>query len=126
MFLEQLNQLVSSKKSFYSDKLNLISLLIAIAVNIIHWLILLFKIKAGSNVDILIHYNVIYGADFVQKAKFAYLIPLVALIFLVGNSLLSNFYFSKERSASYFLNFSTIAVQVVFLIASIVLVLANS
>src|SRR3989344_4026621 len=121
MFLEQLNQLLASRKSFFSDRLNVIAYGVSVFINIIHWLVLFIKIKPGSE-SILLHYNVVYGADLVEQARFIYLIPLAALVFLVINLILSNYYFDKEKTASVFLNFATIAVQMVFFTASIVLV----
>ncbi|MBI4363350.1 MAG: hypothetical protein HY545_00695 [Candidatus Doudnabacteria bacterium] len=124
MFLEQLNQLLASRKSFISDRLNVLGFGFSLLINIIHWLILLIKIKPGSE-NILLHYNVVYGPDFVERASFIYIIPLIALVFLIINLILSNFYYDKEKTASVFLTFATIAVQLVFLAASIILVIAN-
>lgn len=125
MFLEQINQIKSAKISFLSDKFNFLSVGIGLLVNIIHWAILIIKIKP-TNQSLLLHYNVVYGSDLVDKAKYAYYIPAIALAFFVINMMLAAYYFNKEKMAARFLACASIAVQLVFLTASIVLIIANA
>jgi hypothetical protein len=82
------------------------------------------KIKPGSE-NILLHYNVIYGTDLVDKGIYAYIIPGLALLFLLINATVSFFIFQKEKLASYFLGMANVPVQVIFLAAALTLVLAN-
>ncbi len=124
MFIAKLNEVLASKKSFIQDPYNFISLGIALLVNIIHWVLLLFKIAPNSE-RILLHYNVVYGADVVDKSAYIYFIPSLALLFLILNAFVASNLFKKEKLASYFLNIASIAVQLIFLAASIVLIIAN-
>lgn len=121
----KLNEVLSSKKSYFADPLNLYALGIAGLLNIIHWGILFSKIKP-SKTSILLHYNVVYGSDLVQKALYAYWIPLLALILFLINVIVAGFFYKKEKIAAYFLNISSIAIQLIFLAASIVLIVANA
>ena len=125
MFTTKLNQVLVSKGSYIADPWNFFSLLIAGLLNIIHWAILYSKIKP-SRTQILLHYNVIYGPDLIQKSLYIYWIPLLALILLLINALVAGIFYKKEKLAAYFLNISSIAVQLIFLIASIVLINANA
>lgn len=125
MFNDKLNEALTSRKSFFADPYNFIGLGISAVLNIIHWTILYYKIKPGNN-TIVLHYNVIYGTDFVEKSLFIYWIPLLALMLLILNTILSIVFYNREKIASYFIDFSTIAVQAVFLVASIVLIIINS
>jgi len=125
MFIEKLNEVLASKKSYISDKLNYSSLLIATSINIIHWLILYIKIKPTSN-TILLHYNVVFGADLIGKSFYIYLIPAVALALLLINLYVASSFYKKEKLAGYFLNIGSIAVQLIFFVASIVLIFANA
>lgn len=125
MFLQKLNEVIASKKSFISDKLNSVSMGLALLINIIHWGLLIIKIKPG-NTNILLHYNVVYGSDLVEKASYVYIIPGIALFFFVLNLLFLIWFYEKEKVLSYFLSFSSIAVQAVFFVASIVLIIANA
>lgn len=124
MFITKLNEVLSSKKSFVADPLNSVSLGICLLINIIHWVILYIKIKPGNRY-ILLHYNVVYGSDLVGKSTYIYLIPFVALILLLINALVASFFYKKEKLASYFLNIASVAIQLIFLAASLVLIIAN-
>lgn len=125
MFVAKLNEVLTSKKSFIADPINYTSLGIAGLLNIIHWLILFSKIKP-SKTQILLHYNVVYGPDFIQKSIYIYWIPLLALILLLINVSVASVFYKKEKLASYFLNISSVAVQLIFLVASIVLIIVNN
>jgi hypothetical protein len=128
MFLAKLNEALASKntwKSFVSDRLNFFSLGISLLINIIQWAILFIKIRPGEQ-NILLHYNIIYGTDLVDKGFYAYFIPGLALIFLVMNVFAAYYFYKKEKLASYFLNIANIPVQLIFFGATLVLVFANT
>ncbi len=124
MFLTKLNEVLASKRSFISERMNSWGFGIALLINIIHWIILYIKIKPNQS-DILLHYNVVYGADFIGNSLYLYWIPLLALIFLLTNITAAIFFYNKEKLASYFISFATVAVQIIFLVATIVLIIVN-
>lgn len=124
MLLDKLEEAIASKKSFISDRLNFTSQAVALLVNIIHWAILWLKIKPGES-SIVLHYNVIYGVDLVDRAAFIYMIPAAALLVLILNFLISNYLFGREKLAGYFLNLAGIAVQLVFFAATLTLIIIN-
>jgi len=105
--------------------MNSYSLGIAGLLNIIHWVVLYIKIRPGKN-NILLHYNVVYGPDLVEKSFYLYWIPLLALILLAVNILVAANFYKKEKLASYFLNIASIAVQVVFFVATVILIVVNA
>ncbi len=125
MFLTKLNEVLASKKSFFADRLNYLSLGAAGLLNIIHWVILLSKIRLGQG-NILLHYNVVYGTDLVQKSWYIYWIPGLALLLLLLNLVISSLFYKNEKLASYFLNFSSVIIQLIFLTGSLVLIVANA
>ncbi|MBX4187541.1 MAG: hypothetical protein KW793_00175 [Candidatus Doudnabacteria bacterium] len=125
--MAKLNEVLSSKnswKSFVSDRLNFLSLGIALLINIIQWAAIYIKIQPRG-LNILLHYNVVYGTDLVDKDIYAFIIPGLAFLFFLFNLLVAYYIYNKEKLASYFLNIANIPVQVIFLVASIVLILAN-
>ena len=124
MFLDKINEVLASKKSFVSDRTIFTGLVLSTLSNIIHWVVLLFKIKPSGQ-NILLHYNVIYGSDFVEKSSYAYLIPITALLILIVNFFIASRFYKREKTAAYFLVFGTMAVQLVFFAASLVLIVAN-
>jgi hypothetical protein len=124
MFLTRLNEVLASKRSFISDRMNSYGFGIALLINIIHWLILYYKIKPGQD-DVLLHYNVVYGADFINNSIYLYWIPLLALTLLLLNLVAAIFFHRKEKLAAYFISLTSIPVQIVFFVATLVLILVN-
>jgi hypothetical protein len=124
MFVTKLNEVLTSKRSFISDRMNSVGIVFAFLINIIHWLVLYIKIKPTEN-EILLHYNVVVGADFIGKSLYLYWIPLLALILLIINLIFAVRFYSREKLASYFLSFSSVPVQLVFFAATFVLILVN-
>src|SRR6188508_441018 len=123
--IQSFDELSKASDSFFLDRLNFNSLMFAAVLNIIHWLILYIKIKPDQT-NILLHYNVVYGSDVVAKSLYIYWIPLLALILFVINFIFAKVYFKKEKLIAYFINISQIVVQLIFLVASLVLIVANS
>ena len=127
MFLANLNEALTSKnnwKSFVSDRLIFFSLSVSSLINIIQWVMIYIKIRPGNS-NILLHYNIIYGTDLVDRGIYAYMIPGLALLFLLLNAGVSFFFYQKEKLSSYFLSMANLPVQLIFLVASIVIILAN-
>jgi hypothetical protein len=124
MFLTKLKEVLASKRSFVEDRITVLSLGISGLLNIIHWLILYIKIKPNEN-NLLLHYNVVYGHDFIGNSFYLYWIPLLALILLFINGVAAAMFYKKEKLASHFISLATIAVQIVFIIATINLILYN-
>ncbi len=125
MFLAKLNEVLASRRSFISDRLNAVSLSISLLINIIHWLILFIKIRpTGGN--ILLHYNVVSGPDLVDKSIYVYIIPAVALGLLILNAMLSAIFYKREKLASYFVNYAGIPIQLIFLVSSLVIISINA
>ena len=120
--------LISSNRAhgagFISDRMNFATLGIALLINIIHWVVLYIKIKPSQQ-NVVLHYNVSYGTDLVDKAIFIYFIPGLALLFLIVNLIIALIFFRREKLSAYFLNFGTIAVQLIFLAASLSLIYIN-
>ncbi|MBX4186835.1 MAG: hypothetical protein KW802_01065 [Candidatus Doudnabacteria bacterium] len=125
MFLTKLKEVLASKRSFVSDRINVLNFGLSGLLNIIHWVILYIKIKPSHD-NVLLHYNVVYGADFIERSLYLYWIPLLALVLLIINGIMAASFYKKEKLASYFLAIASIAVQIVFLVATINLILINA
>jgi len=98
---------------------------LAILLNIIHWAILYIKIKPDST-DRVLQYNIIYGAEIVGKSWYIFFIPLLALVIIGVNLILGSVFYNKEKLATHFLAIATVVVQIIFLVASLVLININA
>ncbi len=125
MLREKLNQVLASRKPFASDSMNRAGFALALLVNIIHWLALYFKLNSGG-ANILLHYNVVYGPESIGPAVYAYNLPAVGLLLLVINLLVASSFYKKEKLPAYFLGFATLAIQLIFLAAGLVLIVINA
>jgi hypothetical protein len=124
MFLTKLNEVLASKRSFISDRMNSYGFGIALLVNIIHWLILYIKVRPDRE-DVLLHYNVVYGADFINRSIYLYWIPALALILLILNSAVAIFFYRREKLAAYFLSIASVPIQMLFFVATLILIIVN-
>ncbi|HEX5429687.1 MAG TPA: hypothetical protein VFX17_01230 [Patescibacteria group bacterium] len=125
MFSVKLKQVTDARSGFIYEPFNYRSIGLSLVINIIHWAILIFKLGFG-HAPILIRFNVVYGPDLVKSARFAYLIPLAALVLLAVNVAISIMFYRREKLAAYFLNCASIAIQLIFLAATIILLSINA
>ncbi|MDP4001104.1 MAG: hypothetical protein Q8P83_02600 [bacterium] len=125
MLQDKINEVISSNKTYLNDRVNLITSTFALLINIIHWVVLLINIQP-TNQKVLLHYNVIYGADLVAQSFFLYLIPGTALVFFLVNFIVSRKMYKKERLASYFINYFSILIQTIFIAATLILININA
>jgi hypothetical protein len=125
MLTDKIKAAISAKTPFRADRLNTVPIVIALLINIIHWLVILINIRPSSQ-KILLHFNVISGPDLVAQSFFVYFIPSAALVFLALNFYLARQFYGKEKLSAYFLNFFTIPIQLIFFTATIILVISNA
>jgi hypothetical protein len=123
-FIQKLERALTSRKPFFSDPYNYWGFGISSVLNIIHWVVLYSKIKPSA-IPILLHYSVVYGPDLVNKSFYIYIIPGLALLILILNLVVATSFYQKEKLSSYFLSFSTVAVQIIFFISTLVLISIN-
>jgi hypothetical protein len=84
------------------------SLIVASAVFILFsFAAIYFFVVRGSSGTIVLHFNVYFGVDIVGNPRQAFLIPTIALLFLVLNiGLAYRFYVVRERVAAHILLFA--------------------
>jgi len=93
---------------------------LAIAVNIISWLFVYYKIKPSAEI-VPLHYNVFYGADVVGKGDFIYFIPAVGLFIILINIIFYRLALRVDQFAGKTLSLVSIAAQILIFIALVFL-----
>lgn len=102
----------------------LVSELTAGLLNIILWLAL--YIKFGFSRELIpLHFNVIYGIDYVGKSFNVYQIPGAGLVILCVNLIFARIFFKIERVFGYFFMFASIGIQLFLLISALALIVLN-
>ena len=72
-----------------------------------------------------LHYNIYYGIDLYKPWIYIFVMPVVGLVLLIGNILLSLFAFRRDKALSYVLVGSACFVQLIILIAAFTVVAIN-
>tara|TARA_Y100000310_G_scaffold315414_1_gene365912 strand:+ start:8386 stop:8736 length:351 start_codon:yes stop_codon:yes gene_type:complete len=113
-------------KNYFKKKLILLLILLSFILNIILWMILVFAIKRGGEFALILHYNVLYGADIFGQHHELYSLPISGLVILGVNSILGFFSFKqKQFLLNYILLGTAVLAQVFLLISGIALVIIN-
>ena len=122
--------LLSGVKLFFSNlfwKNRLIVNLTALSLllNLSLW-IYFFQNKKESDYPIILHYNLIFGVDYLGDYEKIYFVSFVGLILILFNSILGYILYNKEKLASYFLVFSALIVQIFLIVAGYLIIGINS
>lgn len=100
----------------FRERLLLVSTVASLVINIILWLVLFGKFGLGKQ-PIPLHFNVVYGIDFVGKSYEIYQLPLVGAVIFLINIFLGQPLYKREKMLSRFLGLATLLVQVILAIA---------
>ncbi|MCK5085514.1 hypothetical protein KAK05_02270 [Candidatus Parcubacteria bacterium] len=102
---------------------NLITL--SFILNLFLWIMFLQNKKEGDY-PVILHYNLIFGVDYLDQYQKIYLISAMGLIILLFNLALGYYLYLKEKLASYLLVFSAFIVQIFLLFAGYLIIAINS
>lgn len=106
-------------------RLVLVSHAVAILLNIILWIILFIKFGVSTR-PLPLHFNIVYGIDFVGKAYHVYEIPAAGLLILIINLIFEKIFFRVETIFGYFFLFAAAGIQLFLLIAALALIVFNA
>ncbi|MBU1167049.1 hypothetical protein KKC60_01415 [Patescibacteria group bacterium] len=98
------------------SKGNLIVFLVSVTFNLGLWAFMYFGFEP-SDIPMPLHYNIYQGIDMFDTWSKLYIIPVLGLVFIFLNYLLSVFVFGKDKLMAYFLNSSSVLLQLILLTA---------
>ncbi|MBI4054043.1 MAG: hypothetical protein HY397_01800 [Candidatus Doudnabacteria bacterium] len=98
------------RRIFFSDRTAMRLLAVGFVINIIMFFAVAIKIAEG-NKTIPLHFNVIYGIEFVGSNLLLLQIPILGLVVLILNGYLSKRIFKFDRVLALAVNFAAILVQ---------------
>ncbi len=115
----------NSPSTYLRDRSILVSLGVSLLINIILWILLWSKF--GYSQDLIpLHFNVVYGIDFVGAARKLYQLPGAGLSILAVNFYLGKWLYEQEKLFSYFFVFVALAAQLMLAVALAPLLILNS
>jgi len=111
--------------SFWKDRLivNLVGL--SILLNLSLWIYFIQNTKE-SIYPIILHYNLIFGVDYLGDYEKIYLISFTGLVLILFNSVLGYILYKKEKLASYFLVSGNVLVQFFLIMSGYLIIQINS
>ncbi len=111
-------------KLYIRNSYTKIAFVINITVNISIWVWLLIYIRPQED-PIFLHYNVLFGVDFIGAWWKMLFLPLSGIFIILTNLLLGWLLFSYDKFISHLLNTISVLLQLFILVASILLVFIN-
>lgn len=106
------------------DRLVFVSLVFGIVSNIILWALLAGKFGV-SNERVVLHFNVVYGIDFLGSSRNVYELPAAGLVILAANTFLGGLVYEQQRLFSYFLFFGSFFIQIIILLSALAMIFLN-
>ena len=128
-FYKFINHLKSSPAR--KNRLLQISTIIGILLNLSIWALILIKFKpfadtlSEDQTFIPLHYNIYLGIDHFGPWQRIFNLPIIGLIILILNTILAIFTYNRKEVISYFLTFSSVFIQLIFIIATVLTILIN-
>lgn len=112
-------------RPYWKDHVITIIIFFSIILNLFMW-IYLIENKIDGSYPIILHYNLVFGVDYLGSYAKVYLIPLTGLVIFIFNTLLGYHVYSREKLASYFLQFNALIIQSFLLFAGYLIIKLNS
>lgn len=111
-------------KLYFKNLPNLIMLSLSLAVNILSWLWLVFQIKPQQE-DIFLHYNVLFGVDYLGSWWKVFYLPIFGLLIFWTNMIIGWALFGKDKFIAQILNAVSLFCQIFIFISAALLVFLN-
>lgn len=103
-------------KNYYPDRGNVIIYLSALFLNLTIWVFMSY-IKKPDNMSLPLHYNIYQGIDLFDVWSRLYIIPIIGLLFVTINFILTMYILKKDKLMAYFLSSSSILIQLILITA---------
>ncbi len=112
-------------RPYWKDSVITTTIFFSVILNLFIWIFLLNN-RIEGNYPIILHYNLTFGVDYLGNYGKVFLMPLIGAIIFIFNTLLGYNVYSKEKLASYFLQFNALIIQAFLLFAGYLIVKVNS
>jgi hypothetical protein len=103
---------------------NIITLGSSLILNILIWVWLFWEIRPQAD-SIFLHYNILFGVDYLGPWWQIALLPSAGLSILIVNAILGWVLYGRDSFAAYLLNTTATFSQIIILISSYLLINLN-
>ena len=103
---------------------NSLIFVLSLVINVATWFWLFWQISPQDEM-IFLHYNILFGVDYVGPRWGIALLPITGLVIIVFNAALGWYFYNKDKFISYLLNSIALLSQIFLLIAGSILVFLN-
>ncbi|HOZ36842.1 MAG TPA: hypothetical protein PLR18_03370 [bacterium] len=110
---------------FLQDKIVKVCLLCSLFLTAIYFFLLYRGIQPQVE-PLYLRYSIYFGVDLIGPWWSVFLLPFTGLVIFVINTLLARWLFLKANIISYFLLFTSLAIQFFLAIISVLIILLNS
>jgi hypothetical protein len=97
---------------------------VSLFVNVFIWIWLLWQIGPSPD-PIFLHYNILFGVDYIGEWWRVLFLPIFGLLILLVNFLLGWLLFGRDKLLAYLLNAGALFCQLFLLVAACLLVFLN-
>ena len=111
-------------KLYLTKRVNLLLLSSSFLLNTATWVWLFWEIKPQKD-PIFLHYNILFGVDYIGPWWQIIFLPLTGLLILLLNALIGWLLYHKYPFISQILNAVSVLIQIYILIASALLIFLN-
>lgn len=111
-------------KLYFRHLPNLIILSLALLVNAAIWVWLLSQIGPQSE-QIFLHYNILFGVDYVGEWWRVLFLPISGLVIMLANGVIGWALFGKDKFYAHLLNAVSLFCQIFLFVAAALLVFLN-
>lgn len=103
---------------------NAVLITLSFILQTVIWVWLLWNIHSGPE-PIFLHYNVLFGVDYIGEWWRVLTLPLVGLGILLSNALVGWLCFHRDKFVAYLMNTVALLCQILLLVAAVLLVFLN-
>lgn len=122
--LQYNSAIMYSVKLYFRNLANVVCLLSALLLNIFSWLWLALQIRPQAE-PIFLHYNILFGVDYMGEWWRVFYLPGAGLLLLLVNTFISWRLSGRDKFIAELINAATLFCQVFILIAALLLVFLN-
>lgn len=113
-----------SIKLYFRNKANIIFLSLSLLANIFVWLWLWLEIEPQTE-PIFLHYNILFGVDYIDAWQKVFYLPAMGLLILLVNAFLGWWLFNRDKFMAQLLNAGSFICQIFLVVAAVLLVFLN-